>query len=430
MRSVVATEGEKGGSVEMDTFADLNRKAGSMVRSKMDGSEAPGSKRKRIAVMLDLVWPYRRHTGVFVGTQTYAREAGDWDCIVDEFVQSTLAENPSEPVYDGIIARATPALARAVKKAGVPMVNVWFNSPATSSLPGVFADFKASGRMAAEHLMQRGFRHFACLSGIGDRAQRMATEGFHETIQKRGCTCNCLVVERQYFDEVTLWKRFQREVKGWIEKWNHPIGVYITFPDATGRHIAEAVRASGLAIPEQVAIIQSENDQVLCMDPSPSLSSVDVVYESIGYEAAKMLDEMMKNKPVEEAHRMVEPACVIARQSTDFLAVDDELVATALRCISEMAHQSIDVNDICDAACSGRRTLERRFQNVLGRTIAEEILRLRIERAKRELAYTDTPIKQVARLAGFRDAKRLHEVFMREVQQSPSAYRSSLHTKD
>jgi len=403
-----------------------------MVRMKKGGTEVEGDRptRKRIAVMLDLVWPYRRHTGVFVGTQRYAREQGEWDCVVDEFVQTTLAENGDVSPYDGIIARATPALTRVAKKMNVPLVNVWFNSPSTPSLPGVFGDFRASGRMAAEHLMQRGFRHFACLAGEGDLAQRIATEGFHEMIQKRGCTCACQLVERQYFDEVTVWKRFRREIRAWIERWKHPIGVYITFPDATARHVAEAVLEAGLAIPEQVAIIQSENDPVLCIDPPPSLSSVDLVYETIGYQAAAMLDALIKQKPVEELHQFVEPAGVVARQSTDFLAVDDELVANALRCISEMAHQNIDVNDVCEAACSGRRTLERRFQSVLGRTIAEEILRLRIERAKRELAYTDTPIKQVARLAGFRDAKRLHEVFMREVQQSPSSYRSNLHTKD
>lgn len=402
-----------------------------MSRVKTDGNGTEDSRpaRKRIAVMLDLVWPYRRHTGVFVGTQRYAREQGDWDCVVDEFVQTTLAESEI-PAYDGIIARVTPALARIAKKMNVPLVNVWFNSPTTASLPGVFGDFKESGRMAAEHLMQRGFRHFACLAGSEDRAQRTATEGFHEMIQKRGCTCACQIVDRQYFDEVTLWKRFRREIKAWIERWNHPIGVYITFPDATGRHIAEAVMEAGLAIPEQVAIIQSENDPVLCIDPPPSLSSVDLVYETIGYQSAALLNDLMKQKPVEILHQFVEPAGVIARQSTDFLAVDDELVANALRCISAIAHQNIDVNDVCEAACSGRRTLERRFQSVLGRTIAEEILRLRIERAKRELAYTDTPIKQVARLAGFRDAKRLHEVFMREVELSPSAYRSNLHNKD
>lgn len=402
-----------------------------MVRQRMGGeSEAAGIKRKRVAVMLDLVWPYRRHTGVFVGTQRYVREHGDWDCVIDEFVQATLAENGDESPYDGIIARATPAVTRIAQRMNVPLVNVWFNSPSTPSLPGVFGDFRASGRMAAEHLMQRGFRHFACLAGEGDLAQQIATEGFHEVIRKHGCTCACQLVERQYFDDVLVWKRFRREIKAWVGRWRHPIGVFITFPDATGRHITEAVREAGLAIPEQVAIIQSENDPVLCIDPPPSLSSVDLIYETIGYQAAAMLDNLMQQKTLEAQHEFVAPTGVVARQSTDFLAVDDELVANALRRISEMAHQNIDVNDICEASCCGRRTLERRFQRVLGRTIAEEILRLRIERAKRELAYTDTPIKQVARLAGFRDAKRLHEVFMREVQQSPSAYRNNLHTND
>lgn len=406
----------------------LEKVDGMIHLSKNDpNSDAPKRDRKRVAVMLDIMWPYRRHTGVFTGTQTYARECGTWDCVIDEFVCTTLQEDKG--AYDGIIARATPALARAAKKLRIPLVNVWVNSPVMSSLPGVFGDYAATGRMAAEHLMQRGFRHFACLTGTGDQAHRSESKGFHEAIRKRGGTCSCLEVHRHYYQNVNDWKQFKREVKNWIAGWERPIGVFITFPDVTGRHIAEAVRTAGLAIPEHVAIIQSENDPVLGMDPPPSLSSVDLSYESIGYQAAEMLDQLMKKNQPEVLHQFIEPTGVVARQSTDFLAVDDELVANALRCISEMAHQPIDVNDVCEAACSGRRTLERRFQDVLGRTIAEEILRLRIERAKRELAYTDTPIKQVARLAGFRDAKRLHEVFMREVRLSPSAFRSSLHTQ-
>ncbi|HYG74461.1 MAG TPA: substrate-binding domain-containing protein [Planctomycetota bacterium] len=379
--------------------------------------------RKRIAIMLDLDWPYRRHFDIFVGTQQFANEHG-WECVIDEFADVTLRTEPAR--YDGVLGRVSSALAKAAKAHNVPVVNVWFNSPVAPAMPGVFPDFSESGRLAAEHLLERGFRHFACLSGTGDRAQRMELDAFHETIGKRGHTCSCAVVERQYAKDARVWKQFKRTISRWIAQWQPPTGVYVTFPDATGRHIAEAAREHSLAIPEQVALVVNENDPVLCQHPSPSLSSIDIPYNAIGYQAASILNALMNGQPVQQPLQFMEPAGITARQSTDFLAVDDELVATALRWISKLAHQPIGVDDVCRASFAGRRTLERRFSRVLGRTVAEEIQRLRLERAKRELAHAGTPIKQVARLAGFKDAKRLHEVFVREIGQSPSSYRERL----
>jgi LacI family transcriptional regulator len=110
-------------------------------------------KPRRVAIMLDLRWPYKRHSEVFAGAQRYAVERG-WVSIIDEFADDTLRGGAEQ--YDGILARATPLLARRAAKLGVPVVNVWPSSPARHLLPGVFPDSSATGRLVAEHLLARG----------------------------------------------------------------------------------------------------------------------------------------------------------------------------------------------------------------------------------------------------------------------------------
>jgi LacI family transcriptional regulator len=139
-----------------------------------------------------------------------------------------------------------------------------------------------------------------------------------------------------------------------------------------------------------------------------------------------MLNRMMTGKTLMVPHQLVAPTGVIPRNSTDFVAVDDPLVAAALRYISANISRVIDVPDVCRQVVTGRRTLERRFRSVLGRSIGDEIRRLRLERAKRDLAQREVSLKQVARNAGFRDAKRLHEAFRSALGESPSSYRNRI----
>jgi LacI family transcriptional regulator len=147
----------------------------------------PMAKRRHVALMLDLDWPYKRHHGVFAGTQQYAQECGQWECILDAHPQQTLAEGRhSKPVYDGIIARVGPQLGETAKRLGVPMVNVWTNSPVTD-VPLVSPDFEAVGRMAARHLMGRGFRHFGFLGLSRQRSVKTSRRAFEATVAGAGC---------------------------------------------------------------------------------------------------------------------------------------------------------------------------------------------------------------------------------------------------
>ena len=384
---------------------------------------------KQVAIMLDLDWPYRRHVDVFAGIQKYAEEAGDWNCILDEHADAAIGAVKRSP-YDGVVARATERLAQVAGRKKVPLVNVWFNSP-TRNLAGVFPDFVAEGRMAAEHLLQRGFRRFACLTSRDDRSHALITDSFHRVLAAQGCDCQCAqVVGPRSKQGLKDWSAFQAAINKWIAGWQPPVGVFVTLNNVGVRHVVHRAKSAGLRVPEDAAIITSMNEPLLCNYPPPSLTSLDVPYLQIGYSAAQLLDQLMVG--LKPAHKtlMIPPLGIIPRQSTDFFAIDDDTVARAMTFIIQNVHRPLDVGDVVEAACASRRTLERRFQQKVGRSVAQEIRRMRVERAKRELLEPELSIKQVASRCGFASSIRLHEMFVREVGLSPTEFRSqALHRR-
>ena len=383
-------------------------------------------KKPHVGIMLELMWPSRRHLDVFSGVQRFAKDKG-WQCELDEFIQASLGSGRSHARrYDGLIARVNSDLAKRAQRAGIPLVNVWFNSPARERLPGVFPDFREQGRLAGEHLCDRGYRNFACISGRSDNAQTIMTDAFHDVVHEHGSDCLCRRSPHIYYRNAQSWTRFQNQLDDWIASWSLPIGVFVAFNDVTARYVVNACRRRGLRVPEDVALITPSDEPLIGVMPPPSLSSIEVSYEQIGYRAASMLDTLLRGDDLPTQHLFLKPSGIIARDSTDFFAVDDPVVAAAMRFIEKNTKRKIDVDAVATAACVSRRTLERRFLDSAGRSVAKEIRRLRVLKAKRLLAETELLVKQVAEESGFRDPIRMHEVFMREVGMSPSDYRQGV----
>ena len=380
------------------------------------------AKRRRVALMLELDWPFKRHHDVFAGTQQYAQEKGHWECIVDAQAQETLAgPRRAKAAYDGIIARVTAPLAEAARRVGVPMVNVWSSSPVLD-VPLVLPDFAAAGRMAAEHLIGRGFHHFAFLGFTRQRSNKIARQAFEAAVTEAGFSCSSLSVPPGYADHSAHWGKFNDHLDEWIASWPRPVGVHVTY-DLLCRYLACACARSGVKIPTEAALVGTHNEPLICAHPEPTLTSIELGYQRVGYRAAELLDQMMDGMPAPTEPILIEPAALLPRQSTDALVVDDPLVALALRFASEHGHERIRVSDVAAAAHVTRRTLERRFRAVLGRSIRDEIVRLRIERAKRLLAQSRTPIKRLASEAGFRDDMQMCTEFKKLEGITPSQYR-------
>ncbi|MFM9963174.1 MAG: substrate-binding domain-containing protein [Planctomycetaceae bacterium] len=392
-------------------------------------------KSPRVAIKLDLRWPYKRHAHIFAGTQNYADEHG-WESLIDEYADEHLAEaSPDSLPFDGVIGRVNSKLAEHAKRLGVPLVNVWFNSPAKDDFLGVFPDMAAVGRLQAEHFLSRGLRRFAVLT-CEDDAQKLAAESFRATIAAADGEC---VREKLPLDpcrSFAAWQHTEQRIEAWMERWQLPIGVSIASEEA-GRIVIQICRRRGWRVPGDVAIIAGTNEEVLCNHPRPSLTSVEFGYERIGYEAARLLDGLMQSRSKRRAprnespqHLLLPPQGLIVRESTDFYAVDDEVVAQALRFIAANSHLDINVDDVAQALTLHPRTLQRRFREVVDWPIADEIRRVRIERAKRELIHTERSMTEIAGDVGFGSRMRMYDIFKREFGVTPREYRSKRRRSD
>ena len=367
---------------------------------------------------------------IFAGTQRYAQEVGNWYCELDEHLHVGVGGTAPIESYDGLIARATPEVMFHAKENGIPLVNVWFSAKNRDDQPGVFPDFAEVGREAARHLIERGFRQFGTLGVAREVAHRIMSSAFVEVVEEAGSSCSSAHIARLFYKTPESWSKFQETMDEWIESWKPPIALFVTLNDVTSRYVVHACVRHGLKVPDDVAIITPASEPTIGLMPSPSLSSVEVDYEQIGYRAAQLLDRMINDGEVPTDHILMKPAGISARDSTDFFAVDDEVVAAAMRFIEQSAGSRIGVGDVATAAGVSRRTLERRFEANVGRSVSAEVRRLRLLKAKRLLVETDRMVKQIAWQSGFSDSIRMNEVFAREVGMSPSEYREKLRKGD
>jgi len=320
----------------------------------------------------------------------------------------------------GMISQLTR---REIEAAGlscpdIPVVDV--SQHPAGSVPAVLPDNRRVGEMAAEHLLQRGLRRFGFLASHQILLRSERHQGFEQTVRDAGFACHWHL-SRAYGG--TNWARQaaeDRRVARWITSIEAPLGIFAG-TDETAAHLLRACREADIAVPRQVAVVGVHNDPMIVAMTRPLLSSVRMDPERIGYESAQLLKRAMEGRKVSPRPLLIPPLGVEVRESSDHYAVDDKLVADALRHIRD--EPEWDVNQLADALGVSRRTLERRFLARLGRSPAEEIGKTRIERARRLLSDTGLSVNDVAERSGFASATRLCEAFRRKLNISPARYR-------
>jgi LacI family transcriptional regulator len=354
-----------------------------------------------------------------IGRYAVARES--WSLYVD------LRELMATPQWldswrgDGIICRATtPELAAQLKRKRLPTVDL-ADVHGDLGLPHIWTDNATVGRLAATHLLERGFRQFGFCGFLGHDWARRRREGFTAALQESGCSADILELPWETTRKHS-WEQQQQEIAAWLARLPKPVGV-LAANDMRGQHVLDACRRHGLAVPEEVAVIGVDNDELLCQLCDPPLSSVAPNPERIGYDAAALLDRLMQGEKPTEREWLIPPLGVVTRQSSDVLAIDDPLVSAAVRLIRERACARLSVDDVLKAVPLSRSVLERRFRKYLQRSPQEEIRWVQLKRVKQLLAETDLALANIADLAGYDHAEYLSVVFKRETGQTPGEYR-------
>jgi LacI family transcriptional regulator len=332
----------------------------------------------------------------------------------------------------GIIARiADQRTAQAVIDANVPTIALGLTdeqmqkgSP-LAKFSEISSDPSEVSRLAGEHLMERRFTCFAYV-GSEDRGwSRRRQNAFQEYLRGHGFEPYVYPSPKRPQDRV--WEREQALLARWIAKLPTPIGLFAC-DDDRGREVLEACKLAGANVPEDVAVVGVDNDEVFCELADPPLSSIALNAETAGYRAAALLDEMMQGKVRKRQKIVVEALRVVRRRSTDIMAVDDEDVANALQFIRRQQGRDVSVDRVAEEVAMSRRSLEKRFRDTIGRTVLEEIQLTRLERAKRLLLETTYPISKVSELAGFGSAGYFIQFFQRHVGKTPRKYRVELTT--
>jgi LacI family transcriptional regulator len=326
--------------------------------------------------------------------------------------------------HDGLIAHVfTRDLADALSRLGKPVVNVSGVLP-DLAMPRVMADHEQVGRLAAEHFVDRGLRHFGFFGYTAHAFSVGREAGFREEIGRAGFRVESYLSDDLLRPEPTgLW-RWDDGLQLWLAGLPRPVGVLASH-DIQGVQLSEACRRAGLRVPDEVALLGVDDDDLFCEVARPTLSSVALPGERIGFEAARMLEGLLtrRGKTLLSRAVLLPSPGVMTRQSSDVLAIDDPDVASAVRFIRAHAVGPMSVADVLEAVAVSRRSLERRFQSILGRGLGEEIRRVRLEKAKGLLSGTEMPIGQVARNSGFSETKHLSTVFHREAGVTPTEFR-------
>jgi LacI family transcriptional regulator len=361
---------------------------------------------RRVAVIVNNVEGYAR--GILRGVMPLAFARG-WECDVMG-VGLGGGSDKIGPVEGVIVQVDTVNKMPRLLRLGVPIVNV-SSSITLDGVPAVVCDDLAVGRLGAEHFLRRGFRQFAWYAPLDRQFAKLRQMGFLNRLAENGLDCLVASTRRQLVDLLATGEK--------------PLAV-MCCNDTSALEVLEQCRLCRLKVPDQVAVLGVDNDDLMQSLASPPLSSISTATEQIGFEAASLLDRLMKKQPVPDRTVLIPPAGVITRRSTDLTAVDDAEVAEALRFIRQNAAGPLDVQQVLATVAVSRRQLERRFRATLGRSMLEEIRRCRVERARQLLVDTDLTIPQIATASGFSSASYLTVVFGKIIGETPGNFRKHL----
>ena len=367
---------------------------------------------------------------VMNGVAAYLQEGADWRVYIEEnALKDQRLPDLRSWKGDGIVANFDdPRVAGIVMQSRLPVVAFgsgygWYKS--ATRVPYFFTNNQAIARLAADHLLDRGFARFAYCG-----YPRTPTNGWAEERERAFAAClkarhlPCWTYRGRHKTS-REWDSLQASLRAWLEALPKPVGL-MAANDNRARQVLEACRGAGLRVPEEVAVIGVDNDEMLCQLSSPLLSSIEQGARRMGYQAAALLDRIMSGAPIRRRRFVIDPVGVVTRLSTDILAVEDPAVARAMAFIWEFACTGIKVRKVIDAVGLSRSGLDARFKAAVGRTMAAQIRRVRLERAQRLVAGTNLSLKQIAAQSGFRSLQHMTTLFGRTFGRPPADYRKAM----
>nr|WP_293839233.1 DNA-binding transcriptional regulator [uncultured Arsenicibacter sp.] len=362
------------------------------------------------------------------GIVKYSREHGPWVfCRMPLYYRETIGIEgilnwAREWGADGIIGQLYKEKDKDISKlveSGLPVIAQDFDERFTD-IPNITGAYQETGRLAADYFLAKGFKHFAFYGFREIVWSRERLEGFEERIQESGFSVHTFRQNQKRASD--LWYYLPSSLSEWLMSLPKPIAI-MACDDRQGQHITEACRHAGIRIPEEVAVIGVDNDEMICDLSDPPLSSIALDAEKGGYDAARLLDQMIQHGTKEFYDIVIKPMQVVTRQSTDIYATPDDYIASSLKFIHQNIDKNLQVDDVVKQVPLSRRALEKRFLEITGYPIYKYIANLRIEKFSKKLLETDMTVFEIALDMGLNDTKNIARQFRQVKGCTPLEYR-------
>lgn len=378
----------------------------------------------KIILLLDFAEEYSK--SLMKGINAYSKEFGPWIfCRMPLFHRETVGIDgilkwALEWKADGIVGQLYNKDIEKIVQAGIPVIAQDFKERFTE-IPNITGGYQEAGQLGADYFLKKGFTNFA-FYGFNDIVwSRERAEGYEERLIKRGHKVHYF--EHKKARSTELWYYKPSSLSRWLKSLPKPIGL-MTCDDNQGQHITEVCRQLGIRIPEEVAVLGVDNDEMICDLSDPPLSSIALDAEKGGYDAAKLLDHMIKHGTSNYYDIIVKPVQVITRHSTDIYATNDDHIASSLKYIHQNIDKNLHVDEVVKQVPLSRRALEKRFLEITGYPIYKYIFNLRIEKFTQKLLDTDMSVFEIALDMGLTDSKNIARQFRQAKGCSPSVYRN------
>jgi LacI family transcriptional regulator len=381
----------------------------------------------RVALLIECSRSYGRN--LLAGIAAYARVFGPWTFYHEERAMGDpMPRGLKDWQPQGIITRLdSESMARQVCRLKRPTVGV-LHDRKVAGIPGVICDHAAIVRLAVEHLLERRLEHFAYCGLAGAMFSENRSRHFVQTLAAFGHPVHVFQYRRRrglkrLADVEKDAMQHAGRLAAWLQNLPKPVGL-MACNDMRAYQVLNVCREHEILVPDEVAVIGVDNDAVQCELCDPPLSSVDNNAQRVGYEAAALLDRMIRRRGPVPAMTLVEPAGVVARRSTDVLAIADREFVEIVRHVRDHACVGLTPAGLAQHTAVSRSTLERRFAKHLGRSVNEEVCRVRLDRVKELLRTSDLPLGEIARRSGFGYSETMQRVFKHAVGQTPGQYRN------
>ena len=364
------------------------------------------------------------HHGFLKGVARYAREHR-WHLVPDMIYTARI---PRGWRGDGILSFIgyRNDLAKFILSSNIPAVEISMVRN-DLPLPKVEGDNEMTGRLAAEHFLTRGFKHYAWAPFMEDIVNAERHRGFSEELRKQGLECRVLPMAGSLAASGgTLdWNKRREILMRVLRELPKPLAVF-GYNDCVAADIIDACEEAGLLVPEEVAVMGVDNDEILCECLRVPLSSVRHDLEGMAYRAAALLDLLMDGKKPPRKIPRIKPTGIVTRRSTEIMAVEHLSVAKALRFIADrFSNAMLTVSEVVTASGVSRRILEKAFRKELNRTINKEILSARMRAAQELLAHGNQPVAEIAAAVGFARDHHFFRCFRQQFGMTPRAWRAN-----